>query len=666
MTNRRRNISRLVPLLAILALPAVAGAAPPSTPPGQAPPSNSAPPSISGSPVSGQTLTADAGTWSGATSSFTLEWDRCDSSGNSCAPVGGAGGSSYSLGSADVGNTLRVTVTATNKRGSSSASSAPTGVVATAPAPAPAPAPTSAPSNTALPQINGVSQQGQTLTASTGTWAGTPTSYAYQWNRCDTSGNSCNGISGATAQSYALAAGDVGATMRVVVAATNSGGTASVSSTPTAVVTGTTVSAPVDSTLPTISGSTQVGQNLTASTGTWSGSPTAYAFQWKRCDSTGAACSDITGATAATYLLASVDASKTMRVSVTASSSTGSAIAISSATTAIAALATASTSRFGIAAGGSIQNLSSTDLAKYLDSMKAAGAGWLRFDINWDVIQYGGPSSYNWAPFDAVVNAARARGLQLLGTILYTPPWARAAGTSPQYPPTNLSDYSNFAKLAAQHFGSLGVHAYEIWNEPNISFWLPSPDPVRYTSMLKLAYAAIKQSDSTATVVSAGLSPYGSYGQSDAGHMNPINFLEQMYAAGAKAYMDAVGWHPYNYPYGLGYAGWSAWSQMSATSPSARSVMTANGDSAKQIWLTEFGEPTGSSTRAVTDAAQAQFVTDAYSALKLWSWAGPAFLYSFRDVGTDLTNIEDNFGIIHNDWSLKPAYSAYQTAAAAG
>jgi len=139
-----------------------------------------------------------------------------------------------------------------------------------------------------------------------------------------------------------------------------------------------------------------------------------------------------------------------------------------------------------------------------------------------------------------------------------------------------------------------------------------------------------------------------------------------MYANGAAGSMDAVGWHPYNYPYGLGFAGWSAWSQMAQTSPSARSVMSANGDAGKQIWATEFGEPTGTSTRAVSEATQAQFVTDSYTALKAWAWAGPAFMYSYYDAGTDPTNIENNFGIIRNDWSLKPSYTAYAAAASSG
>jgi hypothetical protein len=94
--------------------------------------------------------------------------------------------------------------------------------------------------------------------------------------------------------------------------------------------------------------------------------------------------------------------------------------------------------------------------------------------------------------------------------------------------------------------------------------------------------------------------------------------------------------------------------------------MVANGDGAKQIWETEFGAPTGTSSSSVTEAAQAQMITDAYAKLKGVSWAGPLFVYSYRDNGTDLTNREDNFGLLHWDWSQKQSYAAYQAAAAGG
>jgi polysaccharide biosynthesis protein PslG len=314
-----------------------------------------------------------------------------------------------------------------------------------------------------------------------------------------------------------------------------------------------------------------------------------------------------------------------------------------------------------------LETLSSSALDRYLDGVKASGATWLRVGLYWCSVMQGGPTSYNWVPFDRIVDQAHMRGIHILGVLIYTPAWARPSGTTASYPPTNLRDYANYAHVAARHFGGRGVHAYEIWNEPNLaSFWAPAPDAARYTELLKLAYPAIKSSDPTATVVTGGLSPGGAYGTVTSTYTNPVTFLERMYDDGAQGYFDAVGWHPYSYPYGLGSYTWSAWSQMSETDPSARSLMTAHGDSAKQIWPTEMGAPTGTSSQSVTEAEQARLVTDMYTKLQSWAWAGPAFLYNFRDKGTNLSNREDNFGIVRWDWSLKPSYTAFRNAASVG
>jgi hypothetical protein len=85
--------------------------------------------------------------------------------------------------------------------------------------------------------VSGTAQQGQTLTAATGSWSGTtPMTYTYQWQHCDSSGQACAPVTGATTSSYVLASGDVGSTMRASVTASNSVGSASASSAATAVV----------------------------------------------------------------------------------------------------------------------------------------------------------------------------------------------------------------------------------------------------------------------------------------------------------------------------------------------------------------------------------------------------------------------------------------------
>ena len=87
------------------------------------------------------------------------------------------------------------------------------------------------------PAISGTPQQGQTLTATPGTWTAPEATFAYQWQRCDAAGANCLDVAGSTAATYAVTAADAGMTLHVVVTATNRFGSAPVTSAPTAVVT---------------------------------------------------------------------------------------------------------------------------------------------------------------------------------------------------------------------------------------------------------------------------------------------------------------------------------------------------------------------------------------------------------------------------------------------
>ena len=287
-------------------------------------PTNSALPAVSGTAQPGQTLTASTGTWNNTPTGFGYQWALCDSSGNACGPIGSATNGSYVAAAGDIGHTLRVTVTATNAGGSGQATSSQSQAVSAA-----------APSNSAQPTVSGTAQQGQTLSAANGSWANTPTSFGYQWLQCDASGNSCSAIAGAAAASYSPGEADVGHTLRVTVTAANSSGPASSTSQPSAVV---TMASPSNTALPVISGTAQQGQELSLSNGSWASSPSAFDYQWVRCDGAGASCTAISGATGNKYVPASADGGHTLRATVTATNAGGAMAATSAKTAAVGSL----------------------------------------------------------------------------------------------------------------------------------------------------------------------------------------------------------------------------------------------------------------------------------------------------------------------------------------
>ena len=189
------------------------------------------------------------------------------------------------------------------------------------------------PKATGEPTISGRPVEGAVLTASNGSWSGTgPFNYTYRWLRCPASGSGGNGegcspISGATFKRYSVRAADVAHRLRVRVTAANSEGSATATSNATGIVQSAAAAGPPrNTTAPSISGTPQVGQTLTANNGTWVGQqPVSYAYHWRRCDTTGSHCSDISGATAKTYVLTSADLGTTVRVRVTARNARGAA-----------------------------------------------------------------------------------------------------------------------------------------------------------------------------------------------------------------------------------------------------------------------------------------------------------------------------------------------------
>jgi len=181
------------------------------------------------------------------------------------------------------------------------------------------------PANTSAPTVSGSAVDGSTLTASAGSWSGyAPITYSYQWERCTSDvGSSCTPITGATGSAYVLADIDIGEYIAVDVTASNVSENVSQLSPLSAVV---NAAVPVNATAPTVTGTVEDGSTLQVSQGSWhGGSGYTYNYQWQDCTGIGGSgCTNITGATTNSYVLAHADVGQYVEAEVQAVDAAGS------------------------------------------------------------------------------------------------------------------------------------------------------------------------------------------------------------------------------------------------------------------------------------------------------------------------------------------------------
>ncbi|HEY3722466.1 MAG TPA: cellulase family glycosylhydrolase [Acidimicrobiia bacterium] len=310
-------------------------------------------------------------------------------------------------------------------------------------------------------------------------------------------------------------------------------------------------------------------------------------------------------------------------------------------------------SRAGFAHGFElVRRESPADVEADLDLMASTGAQWLRASLTWGSIELQ-PGVYNWTGTDRVVQGALARGMSVVAVISSAPGWDRKPGCrTDECAPNDLAPYAAFARVAAQRYAPLGVHAWEIWNEPNhVAFWGPQPDPVAYTDLLRQSSAAIHAVDPGATVMNGGMAPAPDRN----GEISPVTFLRRVYELGGGPSMDAVAHHPYQFP-----------DPPTSPEPSnaflqterLHDLMVSFGDGSKKIWGTEVGAPTRGA-QSVSEANQATWLRQYYDIWNGWAFTGPLLWYNARDTGS-ANRLEDSYGLVHHDRTPKPGLGAFE------
>jgi len=179
-----------------------------------------------------------------------------------------------------------------------------------------------------------------------------------------------------------------------------------------------------------------------------------------------------------------------------------------------------------------------------LDMMAAAGFRAVRMDFGWAGIERK-KGEYDWSAYDELTTNLEKRGIQPYYILDYSNGlYEETVVTknpitgkehkdvaSPQRP-ESVAAFARWAAAAARRYAGRRV-IWEIWNEPNITFWKPKPEVRQYTALALATIKAIREADPNAIVVGPATSEV------------PVPFLEEFFKSGVLEHLDAVSVHPY-------------------------------------------------------------------------------------------------------------------------
>jgi polysaccharide biosynthesis protein PslG len=328
--------------------------------------------------------------------------------------------------------------------------------------------------------------------------------------------------------------------------------------------------------------------------------------------------------------------------------------------------------------------------ARDLQLAKDGEFHWVKQRFEWRNIEGRNKGNFEWNEPDRIVDALSQAGLKIIARVDNQPQWASSTIQWPgSGPPDNPRDWSDFlTALATRYKGR--IQAYEIWNEPNIDreWGNKQPDPKAYAAMLQASSQAIKAADPQALVVSAGMSPTT---ENDQHAIPDLEFIQQVYAAGARDSFDILGVHA-----AIFKADPCADPAVVAQSPDltnsdpsppdlrrsyafrhvedVRAVMVQQGDANKQMGVLEMGSTTDARPGspyawfAVDRDQQARNLIAAFDcARQNWQpWMGFMTVIYIPDPAWTQQDEQYWWSITNPDGTTRPAYTALKNYFTAG
>ncbi len=306
----------------------------------------------------------------------------------------------------------------------------------------------------------------------------------------------------------------------------------------------------------------------------------------------------------------------------------------------------------GVASGVGVNIHFSRGHENDLDLIAAAGFKFIRMDFFWTDTERA-PGVYDWSTYDELTANLERRGLCAYYILDYSNPLyeesvAKQSGAGAEkvlaspHQAESVAAFASWAAAAAKHFQ--GHHViWEIWNEPNGSFWEPAANVQTYTTLALATAKAVRAANPTATIFAPATSGF------------PWPFLEQFLQSGIVPYLDGVSVHPYrspNQPPETAAADYERLRQLIATNtPSTRKEIIP-------IISGEWGYST--CTKGVSLETQAAFAARQQLANSL-NGVPISIWYDWKNDGDDPKENEHNFGTVRPDLSPKPAYTAIKT-----
>lgn len=283
-----------------------------------------------------------------------------------------------------------------------------------------------------------------------------------------------------------------------------------------------------------------------------------------------------------------------------------------------------------------------TDLEREAALMASLGFNAVRAGSSWLDVQRNNAEQWDWTNSDQIYKTLARYNIKTIQMILGTPRWASSGDIDAKdwrdwayLPPKRMEDLAAYLRATAERYDKQ-VAAYEIWNEPDISFWRGTPE--QYAQYYDAAQTAIKSVNPRAKVMNGGFSET----------KRQPNFIPY-FTSHITQKPDIFAYHTHQ-----------QFSNLVRAGDDVKNYLSEAKWQGMPVWLNEAGF---SSSGQLTERDQVSALLKKYTYAASLGYAA-YFWYDLRNDGTDPNELEHNFGLVRRDFTPKASAVAARTLTA--